>query len=178
MSMGNKLKNQSSHGHRGREGGMDVAADSGCSEWPGALLLWRTVPAHGFDFMRRAAVTECMRRTSSTIDVWRKAVGGDAASAMGLALRMEIPSAVTARTDLVMTVLLHSALRGSAGAALVLSYLLRRMPIDDVLRRRLATSWLAHNVRLALPELERVSARRRAGLGDGRTIRDSREDPK
>jgi hypothetical protein len=178
MSTGNKMTNQASHGHRGRGVGMDVAADGGRCEWQRALLLWRTVPAHGFDFMRRAAVTECMRRTSSTIDVWRKALGGDAASAMGMALRMEIPSEITARTDFVMTVLLHNALRGSTGAALVLSYLLRRMPIDDVLRRRLATSWLAHNMRLALREIEGVSARRRAGHGDGRTIRDSREDPK
>jgi hypothetical protein len=176
MSTGNKVTNQSSHGHNGREA--DDAAYGGCCEWPRALLLWRTVPAHGFDFMRRAAVTDCMRRTSSTIDVWRKALGGDAASAMGMALRMEIPSEITARTDFVMTVLLHNALRGSAGAALVLSCLLRRMPIDDVLRRRLATSWLAHNMRLALSELEGLFARRRAGHGDGRTIRDSREDSK
>lgn len=178
MTTENKMTNQSSHGHRGREAGMDVAANGGCCEWPRALLLWRTVPAHGFDFVRRAAVTDCMRRTSSTIDVWRKALGGDAASAMGMALRMEIPSEITARTDLVMTVLLHNALGGSAGAALVLSYLLRRMPIDDVLRRRLATSWLAHNMRLALPAIEGVFARRRAGHGEGRTIRDGREDSK
>jgi hypothetical protein len=149
-----------------------------CGEWPGALRLWRTVPAHGFDYVRRAAVADCMRRTSSTIEVWRKAIDGDAASAMGLALRMEIPSEVTTRTDFVMTLLLHNALRGSAGAALVLSHLLRRMPIDDVLRRRLATSWLAHNMRLALPELERVCARRRAGHGGGRTTRGDREDSK
>jgi hypothetical protein len=159
------MTKQSSHGHRGREAGMEVASEGGCSEWPRALLLWRTVPAHGFDFTRRAAVGDCMRRTSSTIDVWRKAVRGDPASALGLALRMEIPSEITARHDFVMTVLLHSALRGSAGAALVLSSLLRRMPIDRVLRRRLATSWLAHNFRLAWPELDQARVRRRANRG-------------
>lgn len=167
MTTGNKMTNQSSHGHRGREAGMDVAANGGSCEWPRALLLWRTVPAHGFDFMRRAAVTECMRRTSSTIDVWRKAVGGDAASAMGMALRMEIPSEITARTDFVMTVLLNSALRGSAGASLVLSYLLRRMPIDRGLRSRLATSWLAHNFRTAWPELDRGRTGRLGGARQG-----------
>jgi hypothetical protein len=152
MSTGNKMTNQSSH--NGREAGMAFATEGASCEWPGALFLWRTVPAHGFDFKRRAAVADCMRRTASTIDVWRKAFRGDAASAMGLALRMEIPSEITVRADFVMTVLLHSALRGSAGAALVLSYLLRRMPIDRVLRRRLATSWLANNFRLACPELD------------------------
>lgn len=168
----------SSDGHPGDVAGKGAHADADGGEWPGALRLWRTVPAPGFDYVRRAAVADCMRRTSSTIEVWRKAVDGDAASAMGLALRMEIPSEVTTRTDFVMTVLLHNALRGSAGAALVLSHLLRRMPIDDVLRRRLATSWLAHNMRLALPELERVFARRRAGHGGGRTTRGDREDSK
>lgn len=165
MSTLNKMTNQSSNGHLGRDAGMGVAAGAGCSEWPHAHLLWRTVPAHDFDPTRRAAVADCMRHTSSTIDVWRKAVSGDAASAMGLALRMEIPSEIAARHDFVMTVLLHNALRRSAGAALVLSHLLRRMPIDSVLRRRLATSWLAYNVRLAWPELDRARIRRRANRG-------------
>jgi hypothetical protein len=162
MSTGN-LTNQSSH--RGREAGMAFAAEGASCEWPGALVLWRTVPAHGFDLTRRAAVADCMRRTSSTIYVWPKAVRGDAASAMGLALRMEVPSEIAAPHDFVMTVLLHNALRGSAGAALVLSSLLRRMPIDRVLRRRLATSWLAHNFRLAWPELDPARVRRRANRG-------------
>ena len=77
-----------------------------------------------------------------------------AASAIGLALSMGIPQQVTIRTDLTMTVLLHNALRGSAGATLVLSNLIRRMPIDRADRRRLATSWLAHNFRQAWPELD------------------------
>lgn len=165
MSTLNKMTNQSSNGRLGRDAGMGVGAGAGCSEWPHALLLWRTVPAHDFDPTRRAAVADCMRRTSSTIDLWRKAVGGDAASAMSLALCMDIPSEITIRTDFKMTVLLHSALGGSAGAALVLSSLLRRMPIDGVLRRRLATSWLAHNFRLAWPELDRGRTRRRGNGG-------------
>jgi hypothetical protein len=165
MSTKNNMTSGSRHDHPGRDAGVDVAAGSDHSEWPNALLLWRTVPAHDFDPARRAAVADCMHRTSSTIEVWRKAVGGDAASAMGLALGMEIPPAITVRTDFKMTVLLHSALRGSAGAVLVLSSLLRRMPIDRVLRRRLATSWLAHNFRLAWPELDRARVRRRAKRG-------------
>lgn len=165
MSTKNNMTSGSSHDHRGRDADVDVATSSDRSEWPHALLLWRTVPAHDFDPARRAAVADCMRRTSSTIEVWRKAVGGDAASAMGLALGMDIPSEITIRTDFKMTVLLHSALAGSAGAALVLSSLLRRMPIDGVLRRRLATSWLAHNFRLAWPEFDRSRVRRRVTRG-------------
>ena len=124
------------------------------ADWEHAHLLWRSVPAHRFHRDHRAAVNECMRRTSSTMDAWRLAIAGDAASAIGLALSMGIPEQVTIRTDLTMTVLLHNALRGSAGATLVLSNLIRRMPIDRADRRRLATSWLAHNFREAWPELD------------------------
>lgn len=123
-------------------------------DWEHAHLLWRSVPAYRFHRDHRAAVNECMRRVSSTMDVWRLAIAGDAASAIGLALRMGIPERITIRTDLTMTVLLHNALHGSAGAALVLSNLIRRMPIDRVDRRRFATSWLAHNFREAWPELD------------------------
>lgn len=165
MSTKNNMTSSSNHDHRGRNAAVEVAEDGASCEWPNALLLWRTVPAHDFDPTRRAAVADCMRRTSSTIDVWRKAVGGDAASAMSLALRMEIPSEITIRTDFKMTVLLHSALGGSAGAALVLSSLLRRMPIDGALRRRLATSWLAQNLRLAWPQLDQARVRRRDNRG-------------
>jgi hypothetical protein len=81
-----------------------------CDEWANALRLWRPVPADGFGPDHRAAVAECMRRTSSTIDTWRAAIHGDAPSAIRLALRIERSSQITARTDLTMTVLLNCAL--------------------------------------------------------------------
>lgn len=65
---------------------------------------------------------------------------------------------MTPPTDVTMTVLLSAAL---AGAALVLSHVLRQMPLDDVERRRLATSWLAHNIRRAFFEPGRRGIRRR-----------------
>lgn len=131
-----------------------------CGEWANALRLWRTVPADGFGPDHRAAVAECMRRTSSTIDTWRAAIHGDAPSAIRFALRMERPSQITARTDLTMTVLLNCALNGSAGAALVLSHALRQMPLDGPMKNRLATSWLVRNLRIACPTV--VSPRRRS----------------
>jgi hypothetical protein len=137
-----------------------------CGEWAGALQLWRTVPAHGFDAARRAAVTDCMRRTSSTIKVWRDAIGGDAASAIGLALRMDAVR-ITPRTDLTMTVLLACALGGSAGAALVLSHLIRRMAIEGTAKGRLATSWLVRNLEAQLLGFERPKAAPRLRLRRG-----------
>jgi hypothetical protein len=125
-----------------------------CGAWANALRLWRTMPADGFGPDHRA----------STIEAWRAAIHGDAPSAIRLALRMERPSQITARTDLTMTVLLNCALNGSAGAALVLLHALRQMPLDGVVKHRLATSWLVSNLRLALPGLDRLDiARARTG---------------
>jgi hypothetical protein len=151
---------------RGKTGVARTEHDKACAPrepWEHAFRLWRTVPADGFGPAQRAAVVECVQRTSSTIGIWRAAIRGDAPSAIRLFLKSRSPSQITARTDLMMTALLNCALNGSAGAALVLSHALRRMPLDRVLKRRLATSWLANNLRLALPGLDRlVIARRRA----------------
>jgi hypothetical protein len=151
-----------------QEAGEDVGAYAHCGPWADALRLWRTVPADGFGPAERAAVAECMQRTSFTIDGWGEAIGCDAPSAIRLVLRMERPQAITASIDLTMTVLLNAALAGSAGAALALSHALRRMPLDDVKRRRLATSWLVLNIRQAFPEGGPAGARRRPGRCDAR----------
>ena len=44
-----------------------------------------------------------------------------------------------------MMLLLYCALKGSAEAALALSSLLRKMPLEEMLRNRLAASWLVHS---------------------------------
>jgi hypothetical protein len=162
MSMKQKAREPGSKsGAAGCRPEHDDKAYAHCGVWANALRLWRTVPADGFGYDHRAAVAECVRRTSSTIEAWRAAIHGDAPSAIRLALRMERPSQIAARTDLTMTVLLNCALNGSAGAALVLSHVLRQMPLDGVLKRRLATSWLANNLRLGLPGLDRLDVTRR-----------------
>ena len=161
MSTKQKSIGPAGNGGAGSEHGDGTYAH--CGAWADALGLWRTVPADGFGTDHRAAVAECMRRTSSTIDIWRAAIHGDAPSAIRLALRMERKPQITARTDLTMTVLLNCALNGSAGAALVLSHALRQMPLDGVLKRRLATSWLANNLRLALAGRPGAARRRPDG---------------
>ena len=115
--------------------------------WPSALAHWRTHTAECFDESLRAEVTDCVGAISSTDAQWRAAVGGCAAAACGLALRLGRPDVLGPRLDLVMTVLLARAF-GDAGAAAVLSHVLGRMPLDRHLRRRLASSWLAHDVRI------------------------------
>jgi hypothetical protein len=83
----------------------------------------------------------------STIKEYRSAIAGDAACAARIALRMVVPDEIGYPTDARMTLLLHSALRGSAGAALVMAHMLRKMPLDHKLKNRLATSWLVRNLR-------------------------------
>jgi hypothetical protein len=121
------------------------------------LQAWRTLPAYAFDATKRRAVAATVATASSTLEDWRKAVGGDAPAAIKLALSLSPRKKITLRVDLVMTVLLRCALDGNAAAALVLSHLLRRMRIDPSVRRQLSTSWLAYNLTTIAPLRGRFS---------------------
>jgi hypothetical protein len=113
---------------------------------PYPCRLWRMIPADAFDESRRLAVCVYIVEFSPRNIEWQNAIAGDAAYAVRIALRMEIPDEVTYPIDAGMTLLLYSALQGSAAAALVLAHLLRRMPLDGPLKNRLATSWLVRNL--------------------------------
>ena len=116
--------------------------------FPEILTFWRTLPADAFSAPRRAEVIAGVASIASTMDEWRRAVGGDATAAVALALRTETPDRIDLRIDVVMTVLLRCAFE-DAGAALVLSRKLSVMPMDAGVRGRLAASWLVHNHRRA-----------------------------
>jgi hypothetical protein len=109
--------------------------------------LWRTLPAEDFDEVRKLEVACHIGRYMSTIKEYRNAIAGDAACAAMIALRMEVPDEIDYPTDARMTLLLHNALRGSAGAALVMAHMLRKMPLEHELKNRLAKSWLGRNLR-------------------------------
>jgi hypothetical protein len=114
--------------------------------WHGALCYWRTIAAYAFTADERDDVLACMSRITSTMTDWRSAIGGDAAAAVGLALRMGAPKVLSPRVDVVMTVLLRSAFEDHV-AALVMAHRLGTMPLeDDYERARLAASWLIHGV--------------------------------
>jgi hypothetical protein len=127
---------------------------------PYPFELWRSVPAEGFDLSRRLAVAAYLATCAGGDVEWRRAIAGDATCAVRIALRIEVPGEITYPVDARMTVLLYGALDGSGAAALVLAHLLRRMPIDEPLRERLATSWLARNLPSARPAT--ASSRRRS----------------
>jgi hypothetical protein len=139
------------------EGKGRVADDTA---WCGALSWWRCLPAEAFDDARKAHLDRCVANISSTVEEWRKAIGGDAAAAVNIALRMRAPAALTPKLDLAMTVLVRCALN-NPGAAFVLSVLIRRMPLEEGHKNRIATSWLVHNLLLAYPGLQRTGQLRR-----------------
>jgi hypothetical protein len=108
--------------------------------------LWRTLPAEDFDEVRKLEVACHIGMYMSTIKEYRNAIAGDASCAARIALRMEVPDEIDYPTDARMTLLLHSALMGSAGAAIVMAHMLRKMPLDRTLKNRLASSWLGRNL--------------------------------
>jgi hypothetical protein len=108
--------------------------------------LWRTLPAENFDEVRKLEVACHIAMYMSTIKEYRNAIAGDAACAARIVLRMEVPDEIDYPTDARMTLLLHNALRGSAGAAIVMAHMLRKMPLDRKLKNRLASSWLVRNL--------------------------------
>jgi hypothetical protein len=118
---------------------------------PYPCKLWRMLPAEAFDDYRRLAVCAYILEFSPRDVEWRKAIAGDAACAVRIALSMQIPDEVAYSVDARMSLLLYSALNGSAAAALVLAHLLRKMPLDGDIKNRLATSWLVRNLPVACP---------------------------
>jgi hypothetical protein len=112
---------------------------------PQPYELWRTLPASDFNEIRKLEVACHIGMFMTTIKEYRAAIAGDAACAAGIALRMAIPDEIDYPTDARMTLLLHNALMGSAGAALVMAYMLRMMPLDHQLKQRLVKSWLIRN---------------------------------
>jgi hypothetical protein len=112
---------------------------------PQPYELWRTLPASNFAEIRKLEVACHIGMFMTTIKEYRAAIASDAACAAGIALRMVIPAEIDYPTDARMTLLLHNALMGSAGAALVMAHMLRKMPLDRKVKQRLVKSWLSRN---------------------------------
>jgi hypothetical protein len=109
------------------------------------ISYWRHFPADAFDDTMQENVALILKDISSTSSEWRDALGGDAAAATGLALRLAPASRITLSIDMTMTVLLHAAFQ-NAGAAAVMSHMLQKMPLQEVDRMNLSTSWQMHKV--------------------------------
>jgi hypothetical protein len=112
---------------------------------PKSYELWRTIPATEFNESHRSAVVEYIAESLPGVETkaWMGAIAGDALCAIRIAREITIPvDGFTRPLDARLTLLLHCALTGSADAALALSSLLRRMPLDATAKKRLVASWL------------------------------------
>ena len=85
---------------------------------------------------------------------WLSALRGDAAASIAIAIGAIPIDQVTVEVDLAMSALALCALEGSAGAALVLSHILKRTALDHPFAKELSASWLALNLCRALNSKE------------------------
>lgn len=134
------------------------------SSWPfnqddvTPLEWWRTMPA---DHLGDAQLLH-LRATVAKISVmkdrqWLCALQGDAAASIAIAIGAMPIGQITLEVDLAMSTLALCALGGSAGAALVLSHILRQTPLDHPFGRELSASWLALNLHRALNAKRRLA---------------------
>jgi len=105
--------------------------------------LWRRLPAHAFDEAERAALHELLV-TARPFGVahWPEALASDDAAAVAMALKLcGVDVLDTYRHDLVMSMLLSHALKGSPAAKATLAFTLdrRRYLGEDV--EALTRSW-------------------------------------
>jgi hypothetical protein len=86
-------------------------------EFPHPLCWWRTRAAHSFK-NSDIAITRCFLRKSAMIDEprWHVAAQGNAAQAVGVALRIRTQTSNLISVDLAMTAVLCVALEGASAA--------------------------------------------------------------
>jgi hypothetical protein len=81
---------------------------------------------------------------------WLSGMRGDAAASIAIALHCLPITAVALEVGLAMSAVALHALGGDAASAMLLSHILRRVPLDHPFARDLALSWLALNLRRAM----------------------------
>jgi hypothetical protein len=104
---------------------------------------WRSIAAPNFHLMALGAMQAAIEKVEMLGEPrWSKAVAGDAASAVGMALAFDRMQASSGKFDLVMTALVICASEGDATACVVLSNIIRRLPNAGKREAHVATSWL------------------------------------
>ncbi len=105
--------------------------------------LWRRLPADAFGEAEHAALQTLLASARPFgVEHWREALGGDDAAAVAMAIKLcGIDVLDTYRHDLVLSMLLWHALKGSPAAKTVLAFTLdrRRYLGEDV--EALTRSW-------------------------------------
>lgn len=118
------------------------------------LQWWRTMPADQLSDAQHLLLRTTLQNIATfTGRQWLACLHEDAAACIKIALRALGARPITEialEVDLAMSFLMASALGGNAGSALVLSHILRRVPINRGFAKKLSVSWLELNLRRAL----------------------------
>jgi hypothetical protein len=115
------------------------------------LEWWRTMPADHLGETQRHHLLATMKKICVMKDhQWLSALRGDAPASIAIAIGAMPIDQVTLEVDLTMSALVLCALDGSAGAALVLSHILRRTALDHSFGKDLSATWLVFNLYRAL----------------------------
>jgi hypothetical protein len=115
------------------------------------LQWWRTMPADRLNDAQHLLLRATLEKVSLIKGrEWLSAMRGDAAASIAIALHCLPITTVTLEVDLAMSAVALHALGGNPASALLLSHILRRVPVDHPFARDLAVSWLAFNLRRAM----------------------------
>lgn len=127
------------------------------SSWPfnpddvSPLQWWRTLPADHLGDAQHLLLRATLESISGNKrHEWITGLHNDAPISVAIALGALPITEITSELDLAMSALAVTALGGNAGAALVLSHILRLAPLDHPFARELSASWLVLNLRRAL----------------------------
>jgi hypothetical protein len=107
------------------------------------LHWWRSLPASAFTAAHLAVIKRAIAGFGYIGEPgWPRAAKGEAAAAVGVALRaIKHHEKPTPSTDLVMSALVRCAIEGSRAACLVLDHALGRLSDDGPSSEALAASW-------------------------------------
>lgn len=140
----------------------DVDGDA-TSLWPfdvSPLQWWRTMPADQLGDAQHLLLRATLQNIATVTErQWLVGLHEDAAACIRIALRALPITEIALEIDLAMSFLTVSALGGNAGSALVLSHILRLVPIDHPFGKELSVSWLVLNLRRALEAKEAAKGR-------------------
>jgi hypothetical protein len=127
------------------------------SSWPfnpddvSPLQWWRTMPADHLGDAQHLLIRATMEKVCVIGGrAWLGALHGDAAACIAVALGVLPVVDLTFEVDFVMSALTANSLAGNAASTLVLSHILRQVPLDHPFAKELSVSWLALNLRRAL----------------------------
>jgi hypothetical protein len=103
------------------------------------LQWWRTIPADRLNDAQHLLLRATLEKVGLIKGrEWLSGMRGDAAASIAIALHCLPITTVTLEVDLAMSAVALHALGGDAASALVLSHILRRVPVDHPFARVVA----------------------------------------